>query len=132
MNSELQELKVMGVYKEGMKKDNSFPRAYQYPFKLSGHPDNLWVEIFEYVYKHNIWSSMKRRAYVSGDCIVVILADTDNKTDQKRNVEQAVEQTNEEYKRIRQEQRKQEEQRKKSLKEYEETIEKLKKEAKDV
>jgi len=100
MDSLIKKVQVIGIDNEGIVKDDSFPAAYELPFKLSELPDSRWAEIFEHVYKINIYSSMKRRAYVSGNTIIVILADSDDTQHQADIVKRAVEDTNSEVDRI--------------------------------
>jgi hypothetical protein len=100
MNNLIKKIEIIGVYREGMEKDDSFPAAYRLPFKLSEVPDSLWAEIFEHVYRINIYSSMKRRAYVSGDKIVVFITDSDDIQHQADIIKRAVEDTNNEVDRI--------------------------------
>ena len=128
MNKKLYELSIIGVDKDGITKDDAFPHAYRYPFKLSEEPDELWINLFEQATKYS-FDSMKRRAYVEGDCIVVIIADSDNISDQKRIAEQAIQRTNQEYKRIYQELQRVEQQQRDVEKKRDDTIEKLKRDA---
>ena len=100
MQGLIKKVQVIGIYKQGIEKDNSFPAAYRLPFRLSERPDSLWAEIFEHVYKINIYSLMKRRAYVSGNGIIVILADSDDTQHQADIIKRAVEDTNSEVDRI--------------------------------
>ena len=101
MDHATQELRVVGVNKDEIEKDDAFPAAWRYPFRLLEPPDELWAEVFEQVYSTNLYSSMKRGAYLSGNCIVVILADSDDKQHQADIVKRAVDDTNAEYKRER-------------------------------
>ena len=132
MPSDINELSIVGVEKDKIEKDDSFPAAYRYPFKLSDHPDPLWCRCFEHTYGGRLYSSMKREAYIEGDCIVVITADSDDKQHQADIIKRAVADTNETYRRIKGEMEA-EEQRQNELQHAErEKLDSLKGEADDI
>lgn len=131
MNEEIQEIKIVGIDKEGITKDDSFPHAYKLPFILSTHPNTRWVHIFEKVYYGQSLSS--REASISGNRIIVIMSDDERIANHKHKVEQAVNNTNDEYIRICQEQQQKQKQKQERLEylqeEQEDTINKLRKDA---
>jgi len=100
MNIEVMELKIVGVEQEDIQKDNSFPGAFTYPFKLSSVPSFIWASIFKQVYANNFNGNAKRNAYISGDRIITVLANTDDKQYQENIVKRAVADTNARYKKV--------------------------------
>jgi len=120
-------VELIGIDKEAMKKDDSFPSAYKLPFKLSEVPTNEWTRIFEHVYMGELYS-MKRRAYIEGANIILIVADSDDFLTHADFIKRVVEQTNKEADRINDSIRAQMEREKEQRQEEQETITKLKKE----
>lgn len=78
MDSTIKEIQVVNIDKDKIEKDNSFAKAYRYPFKLSGTPEPLWVALFEETYA-TVEDPQKRKIYVAEDYIMVIMATDDNK-----------------------------------------------------
>jgi thiamine monophosphate kinase len=78
MDSTPKEIQIVLIDKDKIEKDNSFAKAYRYPFKLTSVPDPLWVELFEKTYD-TVEDPQKRKMYISEDYIIVIMASDDNK-----------------------------------------------------
>ncbi len=74
-------VKITGVDKEGIEKDNSFDIAYKYPLILSDRPDDLWVKFFHSAYRINPYDK-KRQYSIIEKRIVVIISGEDNKQQQ--------------------------------------------------
>ena len=132
MSSLIKKVQVIGKDEEGIEKDDSFPAAYKLPFKLSELPDSRWREIFEHVHRINIYSAMKRRAYVSGDRIIVIIANSDDMQHQADIIKRAVQDTNKEIDRINEQILAQEKREKEKTEKEVEAIKGLKDKAKDI
>lgn len=128
MNFEIQELKVVGLYKERMEMD-SRTDGYRYPFKLSSHPEPLWVSLFEKIWEKTWYTTHKRKAYISGDCIVIILWERDDPQSWLEIIKRAVNDTNAEHNEVRQKNAKEQELQERLLRKKKETLNKLRKEA---
>ena len=127
MNSEIQELKIIGLDKKRIDID-SCTGDYLYPLKLSSCPEPKWGELFNDHWEKR-FDLQKRKAYVSGDCIVIILKERDPKKQWIETIKLAVAETNSEYNRIRQKEAKEQEHQEKLRKEKLETLRKLREEA---
>lgn len=70
-------INIVSVDEEAWQKANDFPSAYTLVLKLDRRPYEPWSQIFDNEY-HTSWYNMKRRTYLSGDRVVMVVADSDN------------------------------------------------------
>jgi hypothetical protein len=70
-------INITAVDEEGWKKANDFPAAYTLALRLDRRPYEPWSQIFENEFRTAFYH-LKRRTYLSGDRIVMIVADSDN------------------------------------------------------
>lgn len=77
MDSEGQEIRIVGVDKEAIKLSPDKKDCWTVHFKLSGSPDHSWEKKFYETHQRDK-NIMKRKAYVEGDCIKIEIAETDD------------------------------------------------------
>lgn len=87
------EFKIVGVGEAGLMKADDFPAAYSFVVKLNGPPYSQWCEVFDIEYKNSFYM-MKRKSRVSGDRLVMTVADSDNLQNHVDFLKQLVESTN--------------------------------------
>ncbi|RPI18245.1 MAG: hypothetical protein EHM58_06370 [Ignavibacteriae bacterium] len=76
-----EEIKIVGVDKSKIEKDEDFPgaffspfkSAYKFAFKLSQYPDSHWIDLLNQYATINIDFGMKRKPYVYNDCLMVMV-----------------------------------------------------------
>jgi len=74
------DIKILGVEKEAIEKDNSFEQAYKYPYLLSEKPDDLWIKFFHSLYR--LHSYDKKRQYTIIDRHIVAIISAEDKRQQ--------------------------------------------------
>lgn len=87
------QISIVAVDEDGWQKASDFPAAYTLVLKLDKPPYSEWEQIFENEYRHAFYH-MKRRTYVRGSSIVMIVADSDNLQGHVDFAKQLVERTN--------------------------------------
>ena len=112
---EYTDLKIVGVEKDLIEKENSFEHAYKYPYILSGKPDDLWIKFFHSIYR--LHSYDKKRQYTIIDKhIIVIISAEDNRQQLLNFIKDVVNSANQKYRELlssKEEERRKEEARKK-------------------
>jgi hypothetical protein len=76
-----EEIKITGIDKDRIEKDEDFPgaffspikSAYKFPFKLSQYPDSHWVDLLNQYSTINVQFNMNRKPYVYNDCLFVLI-----------------------------------------------------------
>jgi hypothetical protein len=84
---------IASVDEDGWQKASDFPAAYTLVLKLDRRPYEPWSQIFANEYK-TAWYNMKRRTYINGDRIVMVVADSDNLQDHVDFAKELVKRTN--------------------------------------
>ena len=112
-------IKIIGINKEGIEKENSFETAYKYPLILSAKPDDLWIKFFHAIYRVHPFEK-KRQYTIIDKQIFVIASGEDNKQQLLDLFKEVVNAANQKYTEIlktKEEERLKEETRKKREKE---------------
>jgi len=79
MSDQIQKVNLIGISREGIKADLSFPPGHAFfPLRLSTYPDPRWVEIFRHEY--GIYVHSKKRLFLEqrDDELVFDIRDDDN------------------------------------------------------
>ena len=93
------DIKILGVEKEAIEKDNSFEQAYKYPYLLSEKPDDLWIKFFHNLYR--LHSYDKKRQYTIIDRHIVAIISTEDKRQQFLDfLKDVVNSTNQKYREL--------------------------------
>jgi hypothetical protein len=116
---EFTDLKIIGVGREAIEKENSFEQAYKYPYVLSGKPDDLWIKFFHSIYRMHSYD--KKRQYTIIDKHIVVIISAEDKRQQFLDfLKDVVNSTNQKYRELllsKEEERHKEEARKKKERE---------------
>lgn len=84
--SYFEEIKIVGVDKSKIERDEDFPgaffsnvkSAFKFAYKLSQYPDSHWIDLLNQYATINIEFGMKRKPYVYNDCLVVLVDSSDD------------------------------------------------------
>ena len=87
------EVSIAKVDDDAWTKADDFERAYKLVFILDRTPSSEWEEAFMYTFKYSL-NSMKRRTYIQGNRLIMIVADSDNLQDHADYAKQLVHETN--------------------------------------
>ena len=93
LKSSVDQLSVVGIDNDAYRKNNKFPRAYEFVLILDHSPNSDWVNIFNQKY-HDNWFSGKRETRIIGDRAILIVADTDDLQAHTNWLKKIVEETN--------------------------------------
>jgi len=91
--AKLGSISLIQVDENSWVKASDFEHAYELVFILSETPSSLWHEIFESHHKNSFYL-MKRRTFIRGKKLVMIVADSDNMQNHADYAKQLVQQTN--------------------------------------
>lgn len=87
------EIKIQTVDENAFKKAPDFPRAFYLEFILDRKPNSDWIAVFMAEWKSSFYM-MKRKTYVQGNRIVMVVADSDNLQSHADHAKKLVESTN--------------------------------------
>ncbi|MFZ6008363.1 MAG: HNH endonuclease [Nitrospirota bacterium] len=87
-------IEVTGVDHDAYRKSNKFGRAYEFVLVLNLQPHPDWTKVFDREYEMS-WYNMKRETHISGDRIIMIVADSDDLQRHADWVKELIHRTNE-------------------------------------
>jgi len=71
------DITVVGVDQTAYRKSNEFAKAYEFVIMLNTQPHAEWNKVFHYQYENSLYL-MKREARISGNRVILVVADSDN------------------------------------------------------